>query len=296
MKRVCNRPIQLDALTICYEVVHPFYYEQLSALDYGECLEINEFRLYRIEGRYYDNISAIRVWNSSRVIEWGVLKFNLSRGVTQSNTHTSGNLKVWVSLNNKTLYTDDIHYLTSIGQRFGLEFHNVTSLDLALDTPFSVSTLIKKYLHNKDVTTILNGKRITDRDEDRPEISYTNSGSLNKQDKYRTVNIKQRNALKDKSNGITVLMYDKRAEIINVSNKRYILDYYGNPKKLFRTEVHLNTKEIRDFVKRKGILYTPFILFDEAILEGLFFYYIKRGLRFRSRMIDVSWEHLLGRS
>ena len=258
---------------------------------------MDEFELYRIQGRYYENYYVIHLDNGTCDTDWGVLKFNLARGDEQSNTHTNGNRKVWLSLNNKTLYSKDTHYLTYIEQRLGLEFHNVTSLDLALDTPFSVSPLVKAYLHNKDVTTILNGKRIKDRDEDRPEITYTNSGSLNRQDKYKTVNIKQRNAIKDKSNGITVQMYDKMAEIINSSDKQYILDYYGNPKKLYRTEVHLNTEEIRDSVTRIGsqyIQYTPLILFDEAILEGLFFYNLERVIRFKSSKIDVSWEHLLG--
>ncbi len=174
--------------------------------------------------------------------------------------------------------------------------NSVTSIDLALDTPFSVSPLVKAYLHNKDVTTILNGKRITDRDEDRAEISYTYSGSLNKQDKYKTVNIKQRNALRDKSKGITVLLYDKAAEIGNASDKQYILDYYGNPKKLYRTEVHLNAEDIKNYVERMGIQYTPLILFDEALLEGMFFHFLNSVVRFRSDKLDVSWEHLLGRS
>lgn len=296
MKRVCNRPIQLDAVSLCYEVVHPHYYEQLQTLDYGEYLDMDEFQLYRIEGRYFDNVYVIRLDNGTRDIEWGVIKFNLARGLIDNNTHTNGNRKVWLSLNNETLYSEDMYYLTYIEQKLGLEFHNVTSLDLALDTPFSVSPLVRTYLHRKDITTILNGKRITDRDEDRVEISYTNSGSLNKQDKYKTVNIKQRNAIKDKSRGITILTYDKAAEITNASDKRYILEYYGNPKRLYRTEVHLNSEDIKNYVERSGIKYTPLILFDEAILEDMFFHFLGSVIRFQSRKIDVSWKHLLGRS
>ena len=283
-------------MTLCYEVVHPYYYEQLSSLNYGDCLDMDEFRLYRIEGRYFDNVYAIRLDNGTRDIEWGVLKFNLARGNEQSNTHTNGYRKVWLSLSNETLYSKDTYFLTYIEQRLGLEFHNVTSLDLALDTPFSVSPLVKTYLHNKDVTTILNGKRITDRDEDRQEITYTYSGSLNKQDKYKTVNIKQRNAIKDKSKGITVLSYDKAAEISNASDKKYILESYGNPKRLYRTEVHLNAEDIENYVERIGIQYTPLILFDEATLEDMFFHFLGSVIRFQSRKIDASWEHLLGRS
>ena len=295
MKRVCKRPIQIDALTICYEVVHPYYYEQLSNLDYGECLDMYEFRLYRTDGRYFDNVYAIRLWNGTRDIEWGYLKFNLARGDEHSNTHTSGLRKVWMSLNNETLYTDDFHFRTYIEQRLGLEFHNVTSLDLCLDTPFSISPLIKAYLHKKDVTTILNGKRIIDRDEDRAEISYTTSGSLNKQDKYKTVNIKQRNAIKDKTKGVTVQTYDKAAEISNASDKQYILEHYGNPNRLYRTEVHLNAEDIKTYVERRGIEYTPLLLSDEATLEDMFFHFLGSVIRFQCGTSDTSWGHILGR-
>ncbi len=304
MKRVCNRPIQLDAVTICYEVVHPYNYDQLCRLEMGECLYVNDiedesqnnFRLYRIEGRYFQNVYIIRFDNGTRDIEFGYLKFNLARGDEQSNTHTNGLRKVWLNINNQTLYSEDFYFLTYIEQRLGLKFHHLTTLDLALDTPFNISKVVKKLLHNKNVITILNGKRVTDRDEDRPEINYPTSGSLNNQNKYQTVNIKQRNAIKDKNKGITVLTYDKVAEIKNSSDKQYILDYYGNPKRLYRTEVHLNAVDIKNFLERIAIQYTPLILFDEIVLEVMFFYYIESVIRFKSRKVDVSWERLLGRS
>lgn len=296
MKRVCTRAIQIDALTLCYEVEHPYYYEQLSSLSFGESLDMVEFRLFRIDGRYFDNVYVIRLWNGTRDIEWGYLKFNLARGDEQSNTHTNGRRKVWMSLNNETLYNEDFHFFTFIEQRLGFVFHNITSLDLCLDTPFAISPLVKAYAHNKNITTILNGKCVKDRDEDRPELTYTTSGSLNKQTKYLTVNIKQRNAIKDKSKGITVLTYDKVAEISNASDKKYILGHYGNPQRLYRTEVHLNAEDIKNYVERRDIQNTPLILFDEATLEGMFFHYLGSVIRFQSRNKDVSWEHLLGRS
>lgn len=296
MKRICKRPIQIDALTLCYEVASTNYYDKLSRLDYGEWLDIDEFRLYRIEGRYFENVYAITLQSGTRNIEWGYLKFNLAQGDERSNTHTNGLRKVWMSLSNETLYTEGIHLLADIGQRLGLTFHNVTTLDLALDTPFNVSRLVKSCAHNKDVTTILNGKRVIDRDKDRPELTYTTSGSLNKQNKYLTVNIKQRNAVKDKSKGITVLLYDKMAEIANASDKQYILEHYDNPKRLYRTEVHLNAEDIKNYVKRRDIDYTPAMLFDEAILEDMFFHFLGSVIRFQSNKTDVSWQHILGRS
>lgn len=304
MKRVCYRPIQIDALSICYEVERTYYYDQLCRLDMGESIKIYsyddeslcEFRLYRKEGKYFDNYYVIRLWNGTRDIEWGYLKFNLARGDKDSNTHTNGNRKVWISLNNETLYTKDTYYLTYIEQRLGLTFHNATSLDLCLDTPFAISPLVMMYRGNKNITTILNGKRIIDRDEDRPELRYDFSGSLNKWNKYKTIYFKQKNAVKDKTQGIVVTTYDKAAEIRNNSNKQYILEHYGNPTKLYRTEVHLNSEDIKNYVERRDIQYTPLIFFDEALLEDMFFHFIDSVIRFQSRDIDVSWRHILGRS
>ena len=296
MKRVCRRKIQIDALTLCYEVESTYYYDQLRQLDFGASIDLNEFQLTRTTGRYYDNVYNIQAWNGVKTITFGQIKFSLANGDEESNTHKNGLRKVWLSLNNETLYTQDFHFLTYIEQRLGLVFHNVTSLDLCLDTPFAVSPLIKAYIHNQNVTTILNGKRITDRDEDRPELTYTTSGSLNRQGKYLSVNIKQRNAIKDKSKGITILTYDKAAEISNASDKQYILEHYGNPRRLYRTEVHLNAEDIKNYVARKGITYTPLVLIDEATLENMFFHFLNSVIRFQCKAEDVGWQHILGRS
>lgn len=296
MKRICKRKIQIDALTICYEVEKAFYYEQLQRLNYNETIDLEEFQLTRTTGRYYDNVYSIRAWNGERVIEFGQLKFNLAHGDEQSNIHINGKRKVWLTISNETLYSQDVYFLTYIEQRLGLTFHNGTTLDLALDTSFNISKDVKMLLHNKNVTTILNGKKILDRDEDRPEINYPASGSLNNQNKYQTVNIKQRNAIKDKNKGVTIQTYDKIAEIKNSSDKQYIMEYYGNPQRLYRTEVHLNAEDIKNYVERRNIQYTPLIFFDATILEDMFFHFINSVIRFQCKTKDVSWEHLLGRS
>ena len=295
MKRVCRRKIQIDALKICYTVVHPYHYERLCELDYGESYEMQEFMLCRTEGRYYDNIYIIRLFDGDGIIDYGQVKFNICHGDRDSNTHTNGQVKVWMSLNNAVLCSQDFYYLDYIATSLGFEAHNITSLDLCLDTPFNVSKTLKTLIRDKSVTTILNGKRIVDRDADRPEIIFTQTGSLNKF-KYLTVNIKQKNALRDKSKGISLTTYDKQAEIRNASEKFYILDYYGNPNKLFRTEVHLNNEDVKSYLDNNDIEFTPLILLDEALLESMFFHYLDSLIRFKSKSKDVCWQHLLGRS
>ena len=293
MKRVCKRKIQIDAMTVCFEVIDRYHYDQITELDFEQIYDLYVFQLIRTEGRYYNNVYTIIYMDGDCQIEFGQLKFNIGRD-DANNLHDNGNLKVWIALNNRSLYTDDQFNLGFIATKLGLEPHNVTTIDLCLDTPFNVSKSLRQLLKNKSITTILNSTKIKDRDEDRPEITYTNSGSLNK-DKYMTVNVKQRNAMKDKSRGVTLTTYDKQAEIRNSSGKDYILDFYGNPSKLYRTEVHLNNAEIRDYLEGRS-LYFNYYMIDAALLEDMFFYHLNSVVRFKNGKEDVMWEHLLGRA
>ncbi|NDW13523.1 hypothetical protein D0T50_11545 [Bacteroides sp. 214] len=223
------------------------------------------------------------------------MKFNLNRGLTESNTHDNGKTKAWISLNNRTFYSDNLHYLSYIDATLGLVAHNVTSIDLALDTPFNVSNQVKRLIRDKHVTTMLNGKLVKDRDKDRPEISYTLSGSLNR-DKYMTVNIKQKKAIRDKAKGTTIISYDKEAEIRNSSGKDYILAYYGNPTKLYRTEVHLNYEQIKEYFQSQENDWKRFYGFlNDAVREELFFHHLNSVIQFRKGKKHILWEQLLGR-
>ena len=284
----------IDALTVCFEVTDRYHYDRISELEYGDIYDLYEFQLIRVEGRYYDNVYTIIYKDGDNEVEFGQLKFNLGKMANPSNLHSNGSPKIWISLNNRSLQTNDQYNLGFIATKLGLEPHNVTTLDLCLDTPYNVSKPLRQLIKNKAVTTILNGTKVKDRDEDRPEITYTLSGSLNK-DKYMTVNVKQRNAIKDKSRGVTVTTYDKLAEISNSSGKEYILNFYGNPTKLFRTEVHLNNTEIKDYLDSHG-LYFNYYMIDEALLEDMFFYHLNSVIRFKYGKQDIMWEQLLGRA
>ena len=295
MKRVCRRKVMIDALTVCFEVENRYHFDRISQLDYGKTYDLYEFQLSRIEGRYYDNVYTITYMDDDTEIEFGQLKFNISRGTEMDNLHENGNPKVWISLNNQTLYTKDQYNLGFIATKLGLEPHNITTLDLCKDTPFNVGKSLRQLIKDKSVTTILNGRRIKNRDEDRPEITYTSSGSLNKADKYMTVNVKQKNAVKDKSKGITLTTYDKVAEVKNSSGKDYILSYYGNPKKLYRTEVHLNNQEVKDYLESRGLFFNYYMI-DEALLEDMFYHHLNSVIRFEKGKDHITWEDLCGRN
>ena len=293
MKRICKRNVICDALTVCCEVENSTLFDKISALEYGEVMEFFNFDLTRVDGRYYKNIYTIRYYEQGEEKTFGQLKFGLNNGSLENNTFESGKPKAWLTLSNRGLYESDLYYMGFICEELHLNVHNYTSVDLALDTPFDVSRTLYRLYRNKEVTTILNGKRITNRDEDRPEISRTLSGSLNK-DKYQTIYVKQRNAIHDKSKGVSLKTYDKLAEIRNSSDKEYILEYYAHPKKLFRTEVHLNNEQIRDYLMKRNIDLNPYMM-DWSVLEDMFFYHLNSLIRFERGREKILWEDLLGR-
>lgn len=293
MKRICKRNVICDALTVCCEVENSILFNKISALEFGEVMEFYDFTLTRIDGRYFKNIYTIRYYEQGEEKTFGQLKFGLNNGSVENNTFESGKPKAWLSLSNRGLYESDLYYMGFICEELHLNVHNYTSVDLALDTPFDVSRTLYRLYRNKEVTTILNGKRITNRDEDRPEISRSLSGSLNK-DKYQTIYVKQRNAIHDKSRGVSLKTYDKLAEIRNSSDKEYILEYYAHPKKLFRTEVHLNNEQIRDYLVKRNIDLNPYMM-DWSVLEDMFFHHLNSLIRFERGREKILWEDLLGR-
>lgn len=226
MKRVCKRPVIIDAFTVCCEVENSVLFNKITSLEFGESIEFEHFTLTRIDGRYYNNVNTITYNDCGEIKTFGQLKFGLNSGSSEANAHDNGKPKAWITVDNTALYSQATCYLGYICSVLHLNVHNYTSIDLCKDTPFDVSRSLHRLYKNKNITTILNGKRIIDRDEDRPEISRTLSGSLNK-DKYQTIYVKQRNAIRDKSAGVSLKTYDKLAEIQNASEKEYILDYYN---------------------------------------------------------------------
>lgn len=294
MKRVCKRQIQIDALTICFKASDCNTFKQLDLLSMGDTYKSGCITLTRIDGRYYTNIYAITIERGDEAMSLGNLKFGFNHRQEEDNTHQDGNPKIWITLNNEELYPPAIDALEKVTESLGLVLHNITTLDLCLDTPYNISKVIYRYLRKKEITTILNGKKVLDRDEDRPELRRILSGSLNK-DKYMTLCIKQRNAMRDKSKGITITTYDKASEIRNASGKDYILYFYGNPSKLYRTEVHLNNEEIRNYFNKYRIELSYQLFRNNSLLEDMFYHFLNSVIRFQEGRKLIKWEDILGK-
>ena len=173
-----------------------------------------------------------------------------------------------------------------------MTINNFTALDVAVDTPVNVPSLIKKMMRDKNITTILNGKAIKDRKAILPELFFEYSSSL---DRLRnpTITIKQKKAISNKNEGITVQAYDKRAEVLNHSGKQYVLDFYDNPKRLYRLEVRLRYRELSDYLR---LIKSPAMteqLFSQQFLINIFIYHLASVIRFTKGRRRITWRELL---
>ena len=284
--------LNLDALRLCYEVTEPNNINIIKDKEVGEEIDFIYFYLRRIEGKHFKFVYEIRYTDIEEDKLFGELRLGVNDDKEESNVHTNGHYKAWVSISNRVLYTDEIYYLDFIESNLGLELHNITNLDICLDMSTNIARLIRKYIRNPQITTILNNKRVLDRKQDRPEITYIFSGNMDR-DKYLTVNVKQKKAIKDKSKGSTLIAYDKKAEIINSSEKKYIDDYYSNPKKLYRLEIHLNNEEIKNYIERTRHELSFYSLVDEKFLLRLFGYTLNSLIRFKQAGKPLDWADLL---
>ena len=285
--------MNIDMLRLCFECDNVGLINKLTNVEVGDYYDCFDFYLLRIEGKIFEYVFEIRYYESGVSKLYGELRFGINKDEIESNIHFNGTRKIWVSVANSALYCNEKYYIDYISDTLGLKLHNITTLDIAMDMTKNIGKTTKHLIRNKQLTTILNGKKIIDRNEDRPEITYTYSGTLNK-DKYMTLNIKQKKAIKDKSKGTSLTAYDKRAEIINSSHKDYIMELYGNPKKLHRLEVHLNNEDIKDYVNTKRIEINLNTIFQPHFLYELYIYTLNSLIRFEyDRYNKISWEEIL---
>ena len=295
MNKKCERNIQLDAMTLCCIVKESTLLESLIQLEDEEIVDFGEFKLVKVRGRYFENVFAIRFFSSyeNKEINHGCLKFNKA-SLVANNPQTN---LVWISVENRMLYASDFKFLKSITQKLNLQFKHYTHLDLCLDTNTNIARKVKHMFTSEDYDVILNRKKIKNNEKNRPEISFHYYGSRKRALKNLTFYAKQRSALVNKNEGITVTSYNKKAEIEDVSHKNYILDFYENPKKLYRNEVRLNREEIKTFLNSHNIIESDFSpnSMSQNILEEMFFFFFDSVIHFKKNRKIIGWKEILGK-
>lgn len=277
--------IAIDELKICY-VAHQDSMLVLENVEVGDYLDYLNYRFYRLTNErfryYYDVFDAEG--------EVAQLKFGHYTDADDAEHY------VFLRVLNPILYqAERMHRLLALPDAMGLYFNNYTAIDLAFDTNTNVTTLIKKMMRDEEVTTIFNGKAVKDRKGILQGVTFEYSTTLQRLH-YPTITFKQRKAIAKKDEGVTVQAYDKKAEIENRSDKQYILEYYGNPKRLYRLEVRLRYRELKEFFASRHIVPKAGVLLNADLLKEMFIYHLSAVIRFRRGRKRIRWTELLGMS
>ena len=277
-----NNEIVIDELKLCYLADR----EQVSCLsdvEVGASIDVFGFKFYRFLNERFRFFFD--------VVEDGVEVAQLKYG--HYTDMEDSPLFVYLKVLNPVLYdTERLHRMLVLPEDFGMVFNNFTAIDLALDGGINFPSLIKRMMRDKSVTTIINGKAVRDRKQVLQGVCFEYSSTLDRLN-HPTITIKQKKAIANKCNGISVQAYDKKAEIDDHSDKQYILDHYGNPKRLYRLEIRLHYQELKDYFSMCRLYPAPEILFNPDALKQMFFYHLSAVIRFTRGRRKIGWETLL---
>lgn len=274
----------IDALRLCY-VAEPSLLQELSSFNIKTIRKFGDFTLARVAADRFEFFFIIYLNAEGSRVEIGSLKFGRYGAVDS--------LYVYYQVQNEILYDRGLlDQALRFPDLLGLYFNNFTAIDIALDHKKNFSAIIKRMMRNEKITTILNGKAIKDRKELIKGVSFDYTSSLSRLH-CPTITIKQAKAARNKSKGITIQSYDKKAEIETQSGKDYILNQYGNPRHLSRLEVRLSYANLKGYFSRLGQPQTIAALFDTAVLEDLFFFSLSSVLRFSRGRKPLAWKDIL---
>ncbi len=277
-----NDEIVIDELKLCY-IADREQMACLAKVEVGASVEMYHYKYYRFLNERF------RFFFS--VVEDGVEVAHLKFGHYTDKEDSP--LYVYLKVLNPVLYdAERLQRLLALPDKYGMLFNNFTAIDLALDGGINFPSLIKRMMRDKTVTTIINGKAVKDRKKVLQGVSFEYSSTLDRLN-HPTITVKQKKAIANKCNGITVQAYDKKAEIDDHSDKQYILDHYGHPKRLYRLEIRLHYQELKDYFAMLGKYPLPEDLFDAESLKIMFFYHLSAVIRFTRGRRKIDWETLL---
>ena len=276
----------IDALKLCY-MVNTEDLSVLMGLDYGHYDIIEDFMFFKVSSQHFAYCFNILYGTDEDRREVAQLRFRRYGEVATDATYT------FLHVSNHVLYDSALlNKVLKLPKKMGMVFHNITTIDLAKDfTQLNPVSIIRRMYKDKDITTIINGKAVMDRKQTISGFSQTYSISLDRL-KNPTISVKQAKAVHNKAKGITVCAYNKLAEI-EESEKDYIMDYYGNPKKLHRLEVHLNSQEVTDYFRFIDKVQDLQLLLDPVFMDDMYFYHLSAVIRFSKGRNPLSWSDLL---
>ena len=268
----------IDALILCYKAEDDFlaYMREVS-----ESIDFDKFSLYRTKGERHSQYFNVKLYGTK------VASLYFDRyGANGKEPY------IWFRIDNYVLYDKPLLVETlSLPELLDLPFNNYTHLDLARDYRYNIGNRVRTMMRNPELKTILNGKQIIDRKKTLKNVFRACGMSLDR-DGGKGLVIKQAKAARNKNKGKTLACYDKIEEIKTESHKQYIIDFYGNPKRLHRFEVRLNNDDVNGIAESLGIVVTEDIIFDIDKLDAIYLQALRSLLRFTHGCKELKWQML----
>ena len=256
--------IVIDKLKLCYKRDNESqFWQTMSTMP--ELIEVGDFELMRsVPDGMYDGI--YNVYNLQR--EFGTLLFDRFSDKDRK--------YCWLSVRNHILYSDELMTLINFQDEFELgEVNNITQLDIACDLNFNPVPRIKKLMKRDDVSIVRCGKTIDDKKQEIEGLLFIHPANSFRE-------LAPTLCLSDADKRKSVVIYDKIKEI-KKSNKTYIADYYGNPKRLYRMEIRLSSDELFRYFKKYDVAPALNMILNQSFIKSMYD-------EFLFRLIHISYK------
>ncbi|MBR6064693.1 MAG: hypothetical protein IKP54_11135 [Bacteroidales bacterium] len=188
----------------------------------------------------------------------------------------------WLSIRNQVFYSDmmSIALLNEFQDAVGFEcINNITQLELACDLSFNPVPRIKKLLKREDVAVVRCGAKIEDKKQVIDGLFFLHPTSGLKE-------LAPTMYFSDTDKRKSFVVYDKKKEIQR-SNKAYIADYYGNPRRLYRMEIRLTSDELFRYFQKYDISPSVDLLVDQSFLKSMYDEFLFRLFHFSYRRKSI---------
>lgn len=173
-----------------------------------------------------------------------------------------GSQYCFFSFENRILYTPFIYvdgrkyncaiFVEYISDDLGLEFNNITTLEIAKDSTRNYVTAVQKFIRDfANYEMFVNGHIVKDETATIPNYKKVYSSSRRKMSRIPSLYFGQ-------SDGPEIKIYDKRREM--EEKERAKLDYipqwleFGDSAPIYRAEVTFKNRDIREYMAKIGVV------------------------------------------
>jgi hypothetical protein len=272
--------LNIDRLEVCYTAPR----EVIDSLEEATFWDREGYRIQEVSRDRIEATFKIEILTPGVEREWVV--FAWLRIGNRFEKEEDSSRFCWIRLENNVLYAPGsdfgwLSFLYWIADDMGLEFHNITDIEIALDSNVNWFRRVRAAIRSVELTPVVLGRAYPDREEVIPRLLYIHTGDRRR---YRT------DTLVVKGGETSLKLYDKDKEIED-SGKEYIRESFGLfSGGLFRAEVRANNRALSDYCASSSCTqYDIYMkLLDRGYIFEIWLYYCNRLLRFKEKRNQVA--------